>query len=286
MNKRLTAVISSIFNSFCDFTLDIAVNKYDMYKILLYTSIISLIFQILYAFYAGISITIESIPVILIYGLIILLGYMCYVFALKNIPIGLGALLENSDLFLVLAIDIILGNLILTPKFIILFILFILSIIWFTFETNKIKDEIKFKKIKFVGITFILLSVLFYGIEPYIIKWANSLGANEVAINFGYSIFAIPFFFIKSRNANKIEKIKDNKIIYLVILIGLFESIYYIFGTIGYIYETPIIVNIIQEVRVFLLVILSAIFKTDKINFRKVMAILLGIISIIGIYFI
>ena len=127
---------------------------------------------------------------------------------------------------------------------------------------------------------------MFYGIEPYIIKWANSLGANEVAINFGYSIFAIPFFFIKSRNANKIEKIKDNKVIYLVILIGLFESIYYIFGTIGYIYETPIIVNIIQEVRVFLLVILSAIFKTDKINFRKVMAILLGIISIIGIYFI
>lgn len=206
--------------------------------------------------------------------------------ALKNIPIGLGALLENSDLFLVLVIDIILGNLVLTPKFVILFLLFIVSIIWFTIETNKIKDDIKFKKIRFIGIIFILLSVLFYGIEPYIIKWANTLGANEVAINFGYSIFAIPYFFIKSRNNTKSIKRKDNKIIYLIILIGLFEAIYYIFATIGYIYETPIIVNIIQEIRVFLLVILSAIFKTDKINLKKVIAILLGIVSIIGIYFI
>ena len=286
MNKRLTAVISSISNSFCDFTLDIAVNKYEMYRVLLYTSIISFIFQIIYSFYAGISVTIESVPIILIYGLVILLGYMFYVLSLKNIPIGLGALLENSDLFLVLAIDIILGNLILTPKFILLFLLFIISIIWFTMETNKIKDEIKFKKIKFVGIALILLSVLFYGIEPYIIKWANALGANEVAINFGYSIFAIPFFFFKSRNATKFAERKDNKIFYLIILIGLFEAIYYIFGTIGYIYETPIIVNIIQEIRVFLLVILSVIFKTDKINVRKAIAILLGMISIIGICFI
>lgn len=286
MNKRFAAIISSIFNSFCDFTLDIAVNTYDLYKVLLYTSIISLFFQILYACYAGVSITVASLPVILIYGLIILLGYMCYVISLKNIPIGLGALLENSDLFLVLVIDIILGNLVPTPKFMILFLLFIVSIIWFTIETNKIKGDIRFKKIRFIGIVFILLSVLFYGIEPYIIKWANTLGANEVAINFGYSIFAIPFFFIKSRNNTKSIERRDNKIIYLIILIGLFEAIYYIFGTIGYIYETPIIVNIIQEIRVFLLVILSAIFKTDKINLKKVIAILLGIVSIIGIYFI
>lgn len=286
MNKRITAVISSIFNSFCDFTLDIAINKYDMYKVLLYTSIMSLFFQIIYAFYAGISITLEAIPIILLYGLIILFGYIFYVNALKNIPIGLGALLENSDLFLILIIDIIIGNIIITPKFVFLFLLFIISIIWFTLETNKIKDKIKFKKIKFIGIVFILLSVLFYGVEPYIIKWANSLGANEVAINFGYSIFAIPFFFFKSKNTNDNINKNDDKILYLIVLIGLFEAIYYIFGTIGYIYETPIIVNIIQEIRVFLLIILSALFKTDKINFKKAIAILLGMISIAGICFI
>ena len=285
MNKRITAVISSVFNSFCDFSLDIAVNKYSVYKVLLYASIISLFFQILYAFYSGISITTQSIPIILIYGLIILLGYLCYVNALKNIPIGLAALLENLDLFIVLIIDIIFGNLIITSKFIFLFILFIISILWFTLETNKIKDEIKFKKIKFIGIVFILLSVLFYGIEPYVIKYANMLGANEVAINLGYSIVAIPFFFYKSKNSDKLKGKDNKKFIYLVALIGLFEAIYYIFGTIGYIYETPIIINIIQEIRLFLLVVLSAIFKTDKINFKKAIAILLGMISIAGIYF-
>ena len=147
MNKRITAVVSSVFNSFCDFTLDITVNKYSIYKVLLYTSIISLFFQILYMFYAGISITTKAIPIILIYGLIILLGYLCYVKALKNIPIGLAALLENLDLFIVFIIDIVFGNLILTPKFIFLFVLFIISIIWFSLETNRIKEEIKFKKI-------------------------------------------------------------------------------------------------------------------------------------------
>lgn len=287
MNKRITAVVSSVFNSFCDFTLDIAVNKYFIYKVLLYTSIISLFFQILYSFYAGISMTTQAIPIILIYGLIILLGYLCYVNALKNIPIGLSALLENLDLFIVLIIDIVFGNLILTSKFIFLFVLFIISILWFSLETNRIKDEIKFKKIKFIGIAFILLSVLFYGIEPYIIKYANTLGANEVAINFGYSVVAIPFFFFKSKTsgASK-EENNDKKFFYLIVLIGLFEAIYYIFGTIGYIYETPIIVNIIQEIRVFLLVILSVIFKTDKMNLKKAIAILLGMISITGIYFI
>lgn len=285
MNKRITAVISSVFNSFCDFSLDIAVNKYSVYKVLLYTSIISLFFQILYAFYSGISITAQAIPIILIYGLIILLGYLCYVNALKNIPIGLAAILENLDLFIVLIIDIVFGNLIITSKFIFLFVLFIISILWFTLETNKIKDEIKFKKIKFIGIIFILLSVLFYGIEPYVIKYANMLGANEVAINLGYSIVAIPFFFFESKNSDKLKGKDNKKFIYLVALIGLFEAIYYIFGTIGYIYETPIIINIIQEIRVFLLVVLSAVFKTDKINFKKAIAILLGMISIAGIYF-
>lgn len=287
MNKRIAALVSSIFNSLCDFTLDIAVNKYFIYKVLLYTSIISLFFQILYAFYAGISITTQSIPIILIYGLIILLGYLCYVNALKSIPIGLAALLENLDFFIVLIIDIVLGNLILTSKFIFLFSLFIISVLWFSLETNRIKDEIKFKKIKFIGIVFILLSVLFYGIEPYIIKYANTLGASEVAINFGYSVVAIPFFFFKSKTSDVSKEENNNKHFFrLVILIGLFEAVYYIFGTIGYIYETPIIVNIIQEIRVFLLVILSVIFKTDKMNWKKAIAILIGMISIAGIYFI
>lgn len=46
------------------------------------------------------------------------------------------------------------------------------------------------------------------------------------------------------------------------------------------------IVNIIGELRVFLLVILSVIFKLDKMNLKKFIATILGIISITLIYFI
>ena len=285
MSKRLITVISSISNSLCDFTLDIAVNKYNTYKILFLTSIISFILQIIYALVFGISFTYQSLPIIFLYGLIILAGYLSYIKALQNIPIGLASLLENTDLFIVLTIDIILGYIKLTNRFIILFILFIISIIWFCFETNKIKDEIKLKKINFIGIVFILLSVFFYALEPYIIKKANSLGANEVAINFGYYFLAIPFFLYKSsKNKDNNNTKKNKKILLIVLLIGFFEAIYYIGGTIGYIYETPIIVNIIQEIRVFILVILSFIFKTDKINLKKTLSIALGMFSIAGIY--
>lgn len=286
MNKRIAAVISSVVNSFCDFTLDIAINKYSTYKILFFTSLISLIFQIIYGLVIGIYVTLEAIPIILIYGLCMLAGYMFYVQSLKNIPIGLAALLENADLFIVLIIDIIFGYLTLTPKFVLMFLTFIFSIFLFTFETNKIKNDVSFKNIKFIGIIFIIISVLFYSIEPYLIKYANKLGGSEIAINFGYSFFAIPFFAYKSNCKDTKENKLNGRACLLIILIGLFEAIYYIFGTIGFIYETPVIVNIIQEIRVFLLVVLSIIFKTDKITLKKAIAIILGMTSIIGIYFI
>ncbi len=287
MEKRLPAIISSIANSFCDFTLDIAINKYNEYTILLYTSLISVFFQIIYSFYAGITLTASSIPIILVYGLVILFGYLSYIQALKRVPIGLAALLESSDLFFVLIIDIILGYLKLTPLFIFLFTIFVISIIWFTSESYKIRDEIKFKKIKLSGILFLILSVLLYTAEPYLIKIASYTNANEVAINFGYSFIAIPFFLFKcvSYKNNKEDSSLNKKGLVLICTIGLLEAIYYLAGTMGYINDTPIIVNIIQEIRVFLLVILSVIFKTDKITLKKAIALLIGMLSIIGICF-
>ena len=178
MSKRITVVISSIVNAFCDFTLDIAINKYSTYKILFCTSLISLVFQIIYGSLVGINVTLEAIPIILIYGLCMLAGYIFYVQYLKNIPIGIAVLLENADLFIVLIIDIVFGYLTLTPKFILIFLIFIFSIFLFTFETNKIKDDVSFKNIKFIGIVFIIISVLFYSIEPYLIKYANKLGGE------------------------------------------------------------------------------------------------------------
>ena len=52
----------------------------------------------------------------------------------------------------------------------------------------------------------------------------------------------------------------------------------------GYINEVAAVNTIIQEIRVFLLFILSIIVRADKITFKKVIAIIIGILSVIGIY--
>lgn len=281
MNKKIYAFTSAIANTFCDFSLDIAINKYSIYKVLFYTSLISFFFQMLYATKVGMIFTINSIPIILFYGLAMFFGYLFYVKSLKCIPIGFAGLLENLDLFLVFIIDIILGYLVLDLKFMILFIIFLISVIWFGIETNNQKEEIKLKELKWIGVVYLILSVLFYTSEPYLIKIANNTGANEVAINLGYSIIAIPYFYIKSRKEKgKSEKLSKKGIL-LCIVIGLLEGVYYICGTIGFIYETPLIVNIIEELRVFLLILLSVIFKMDKLNLKKVIAMIIGITSVI-----
>lgn len=286
MNKRIPAIISTVSNSFCDFTLDIAINKYNMYLILLGTAICSFIIQLIYGFKVGITITTDSIIYIIMYGISMLLGYVLYVLALKKLPVALTALIESGSLFAYLMIDWICGYLKINIWFCFLFILFLFSIFLFSYDTYKFKDNIKNKKIKLVGILILLLSMFFYGLEPYLIRFASTNGANEVAINLGYYVFAIPFFIIMY-NRNKDDNIKkksNNKIIKYILLISIFESIYFLFGTIGYINEAAIINAIIQEIRVFLLFFLSIMVGTDKITLKKVVAIIIGIFSVVGIY--
>ena len=66
MNNRIPAIISTVSNSFCDFSLDIAVNKYNMYSVLLGTTIGAFILQIIYGFINGISFTGNSLIYIVI----------------------------------------------------------------------------------------------------------------------------------------------------------------------------------------------------------------------------
>lgn len=76
MNKRIPAVIFIISNSFCDFTLDVAVNKYNMYFVLFGTALGSFIMQLVYGFINGISMTFSPFIFILINGFCMLLGYI------------------------------------------------------------------------------------------------------------------------------------------------------------------------------------------------------------------
>lgn len=285
MNKRILAIISTVSNSFCDFTLDIAVNKYNMYFILFGTALGSFVIQLIYGIINGVSVTFPSLIFIIANGICMLLGYVLYVQALKRLPVALTGLIESGSLFAYLLIDFVCGYLKINLWFLFLFTMFMLSIFIFSYDTYKQKDENKIKKIKMSGILILLCSMLFYGFEPYLIRFASDVGANEVAINFGYYFFAIPFFFIMMKK-NKTKETKSNYSgsIKLIILISLFEAIYYLFGTMGYVNEAAVINAIIQEIRVFLLFILSIVFGTDKLSLNKIIAIIMEILSVIGIY--
>ena len=285
MNKRIPAIISTVSNSFCDFTLDIAVNKYNMYFILFGTALGSFVIQLIYGIINGVSVTFPSLIFIIANGICMLLGYALYVQTLKRLPVALTGLIESGSLFAYLLIDFVCGYLKINLWFLFLFTMFMLSIFIFSYDTYKQKNENKIKKIKMSGIIILLCSMLFYGFEPYLIRLASDVGANEVAINFGYYFFAIPFFFIMMKK-NKTKETKSNYSgsIKLIILISLFEAIYYLFGTMGYVNEAAVINAIIQEIRVFLLFILSIFFGTDKLSLNKIIAIIMGILSVIGIY--
>ena len=285
MNKRVPAIISTVSNSFCDFTLDIAVNKYNMYFILFGTALGSFVIQLIYGIINGVSVTFSSLIFIIVNGICMLLGYILYVQALKRLPVALTGLIESGSLFAYLLIDFVFGYLKINLWFLFLFAMFMLSIFIFSYDTYKQKDENKIKKIKMSGILILLCSMLFYGFEPYLIRFASDVGANEVAINFGYYFFAIPFFFIMMK-MNKTKESKNNYSgsIKLILLISLFEAIYYLFGTMGYVNEAAVINAIIHEIRVFLLFILSIVFGTDKLSLNKIIAIIMGILSVMGIY--
>jgi drug/metabolite transporter (DMT)-like permease len=286
MNKRTPIVISTISNAFCDFGLDIAVNKYNMYKILLGTSIGAAILQLIYGISLGIKFTLSSLPFIFLCGLITLFGYLFYVYSLKKLPIVLISIIERGNIFFFLIIDMYLGYMKVTPYFILLFLIFILSVFMFSSESYKLKNRVKYKKVKLSGILIIFASMLLYLLEPYMIRLASSHGANEVAINLGYYLITIPYFtyMYKTNKKESNGNGKKKNIWTYILLISLFESIYYIFGTMGYIEEAPIINIIIQELRVFILVILSVITHSDKLTPKKVIALIIGILAIVGIY--
>ena len=103
---------------------------------------------------------------------------------------------------------------------------------------------------------------------------------------------AVPYFLglmIKTQEINnKITYSKtkwSNNLYLLALIIGSLEAIYYIFETFSFINDAPTIVIVIAQMRVFLLFVLSVIFKTDRFTFQKLLALALGCIAVVGVYF-
>ena len=289
MNNRYTAVLATILLSFCDALVDYSINKFNFYKVLLLTSITAFCFHLAWGLTFGIEITLTSIPYIIAKSILGLAGYICFAKSLKYLPIGLIGLIETSNLFITLIIDALLGYISITPIFLLMFGLFIFSIMLFSYDCIS-GTNVCIKNLKPIGYILILCSVFFYVSMPYWIKVTNNLGANAIAINLGYYILAIPYFAYKyfSQKEHKDCNVKSqwwNNLIFLSISVGIFECSYFIAETFSFINDTPTIVMLIEQVRIFLLFGLSVLFKMDTFTLKKSISLLLGIISVIGIYY-
>ena len=288
---RYTAVIATVSNSFCDAILDYSVNRFNYQKVLFLTCLVAFIGQVIIGLFTDISFTSASSLYIIIHAFLVLIGYICFIRSLEFIPIALVGLIETSSLFLTFVIDAIVGYVNISFYFISMLVLFIFSIFLFT-ENCLEKSSDCVKKIKPVGFVLIMLSVIFYLAAPYLIKISNHYGANEIAINLGYYFIAVPYFcfqYLKSsKNIGHISIVKTkcwNNLYVLCLIIGSLETLYYIFETFSFINDAPTIVIIIEQMRIFLLFILSVIFGTDKFTIKKFIALILGSISVTGLYF-
>lgn len=288
LNSRLSAVISTIFDSVSDAALDYAVSRYNMHKTVFLLSFVAFIGQLIIGTFTGIACTFAALPYVMLHGVLILLGYICFLQALKYTPIALISLVESGSLFLTLIIDYILGYVTLSLYFVAMLALFVFAVTLFMLSSMRESTD-SIKKIRPIGIVLVIGTVLMYFTAPYIIKISADLGANEITVNLGYYAVALPYFAWLSyngRDENKKETAVPrwwNGFYFLAIVIGILEALFYVLETFSYINDTPTIIMAIRQMGVFMIFLLSVLFKTDKFTPQKLLALILGMAAIIGV---
>lgn len=284
MKGKASGFLSTICYTISDFTLDRVVQKYDEYKVSVLFLFIGGLFQLFIAFFTGFQLSFVSFLVCLVYTFAMIAAYRCYLKAIEKLPIGLVSLVESSDMFLILICDILLGYVRPNPLFLVLFFVFFLCVVIFTKETEKMKDEIVGKKIDIKAVFILIISIIFYASEPYFIKLMSSKGANEVAINLIYATIAVPYFYYLYRKhkstQEKSSKLSDHRWIWLALFIGIVSGIGDFLYMRALTLEVPTIVYLINKVKVFFLVLLSVFFKSDKMNAKKMICLLVGMAMI------
>ncbi len=285
-NVRHTAILATVSNALCDSILDYTVNRFAYYKVLFLTATIAMLGQVFVGAFTNIVFTVEALPYIFIHAVAIVIGYVLFVKSLHYLPLALAGLIETSSLFLTCLIDTVLGYLTLSFSFVVLLALFVFSVFLFT---DNCKGQLCDKTLKPIGFIYLFLSVLLYLTAPYLVKLSNAAGANEIAINLGYYAVSVPFFlyqFLKSKNTDTTQSQTKwwQNIYFLCLVIGLLEALYYVFETMSFMNDTPTVVIVIMQMRMFLLFLLSVLFGTDKFTVKKFIALMLGGIAVTGVY--
>jgi len=289
-DKRYTAVLATLFDSASDATLDYAVSRHNIHKIVFLLTLIAGIGQVAIGAFIGIDCTFKALPYVALHGILILLGYICFLKALKYTPIALIGLVQSSELFFTTIIDCMLGYLRLSFYFLALLSLFVFAIA--LFYINCIKNEnTSVKDVKPIGIALTFGTMLLYVVATYLIKVSAAFGASEITLNLSYYMAALPYFgylALKSHDDQKKDTSNPkwyNGFYFLAFAIGILETIFYVLETFSFINDIPTIVMAIKQMGIFVMFFLSVIFKTDKFTPQKLIALILGFIAITGLYF-
>jgi len=289
-DKRYTAVLATLFDSASDATLDYAVSRHNIHKMVFLLSLIAGIGQVAIGAFIGIECTFKALPYVALHGILILLGYICFLKALKYTPIALIGLVQSSELFFTTIIDCMLGYLTLSVRFLALLSLFVFAIA--LFYINCIKNEnTSVKEVKPIGIALTLGTMFLYVVATYLIKISAAYGASEITLNLGYYVAALPYFgylALKGKDddtKNTANPRWYNGFYFLAFAIGILETIFYVLETFSFINDTPTIVMAIKQMGIFVMFFLSVLFKTDKFTPQKLLALILGFIAITGLYF-
>lgn len=286
MSGKKTAFIYTIFHSIADSIEENVLLKFNEAKYLFWLNLTIGIFVLGMSLFNSLEMSLISFGVIILYTFAIVGGDFCYVKAIQTLPIGLANLVDSGSLFLILLCDIFLGYI--KPKliFLVLFVIFFIAIYVFSYETNKMKNEITTKKIDLKNIFILITSTIFYASEPYFLKLATSKGANEFGINLIYYIIAIPIYYVlylKEKKEGLVEEFAPGdkkKFIFNIILLAVIYAITSILSIIAYNNGTPVLINLIMHLQLFIVVIISVIRKTDKMNFKKIISLVVGVICI------
>lgn len=289
-DKRYTAVLATLFDSASDATLDYAVSRHNIHKMVFLLSLIAGIGQVAIGAFIGIECTFKALPYVALHGILILLGYICFLKALKYTPIALIGLVQSSELFFTTIIDCMLGYLTLSVRFLALLSLFVFAIA--LFYINCIKNEnTSVKEVKPVGIILTLGTMFLYVAATYLIKVSAAYGASEITLNLAYYVAALPYFgYLALKGKDDDTKNTSNPrwyngFYFLAFAIGILETIFYVLETFSFINDTPTIVMAIKQMGIFVMFFLSVLFKTDKFTPQKLLALILGFIAITGLYF-
>lgn len=283
MSGKLLATAWSVLHSIGDSIEEKMLLQFNEKQYLFYINLFSGVFSLIIALIGGIELTLLSFLVLVIYALAMIGGDFCYVKAIEKLPIGLANLIDSGGLFIILICDICLGYIKPNFLFLILFLIFFISICIFSNETNKMKDEITNKKIDLKNIFIIITSTIFYASEPYFLKLAVSKGANEYAESLIFYFVAIPIFYYLYKKEKKnisIQKAEKKSFFLNGILLSFIYAITSILSMFAYVDGSPTMITLIMKSQLFLIVIISIIRKTDKMNIKKTVSLIVGALAI------